>query len=54
MLKTLMEHKKIETTLIYTQLIGFKEEYVCKTALNIEEAKKLIEQGFEYVTEIDE
>ena len=54
MLKTLMGHKKIETTLIYTQLIGFKEEeYVCKTASSLEEAKKLIEEGFEYVTEMD-
>jgi integrase len=54
MLKTLMGHKKIETTLIYTQLVASSDEdYVCKTARTVEEAKLLIEDGFEYVTEID-
>jgi hypothetical protein len=51
-----MGHKKIETTLIYTQLIHFNEEeenYTCKTASNTNEAKQLIEQGFDYVTEFD-
>lgn len=28
-------------------------EYQVKTAKTVEEAKKLIEEGFEYVTEID-
>jgi len=48
-------HKKIETTMLYTQLITFNEEenYTCKTATNIKEAQDLIEHGFEYVTELD-
>jgi integrase/recombinase XerD len=43
-------HKKIETTLIYTQLINFSEdeEYTCKAAGNVQEATKLIESGFQY------
>ncbi|MEM2947739.1 MAG: hypothetical protein QXN96_05850 [Candidatus Bathyarchaeia archaeon] len=50
----LLGHKKIENTLIYTQLIDFKtDEYVCKAAKTIEEATQLIEAGFEYVTEIN-
>jgi hypothetical protein len=29
------------------------EEFACKVAENVEEAKALIESGFEYVTEVD-
>jgi integrase len=48
-------HKKIETTMLYTQLVNFNEdeEYTCKTASNVKEATDLIEHGFQYVTEID-
>jgi len=48
-------HKKIETTLIYTQLLPMseEEEFTCKTATNVNEASQLIEQGFEYVTDMD-
>jgi len=48
-------HKKIETTMLYTQLVNFneEEEYTCKTASNVKEATDLIEHGFQYVTEID-
>jgi len=48
-------HKKIETTMLYTQLITFNEEedYTCKTATNVKEAQDLVEHGFTYVTEID-
>ena len=53
--KQQMGHKKIETTLIYTQLIEFSEdEYHVGTATTIEGATKLIEVGFEYVTNIDD
>ena len=47
----LLGHKNIKNTLIYTQLIDFQEEdsFVSKIAQNIEEASKLIEEGFEYV-----
>ena len=55
LVKQQLGHKKIETTLIYTQLIHFneEEEYTCKTASNITEATKLIEIGFEYIAEND-
>ncbi|MBA7495022.1 Tyrosine recombinase XerC [subsurface metagenome] len=48
-------HKKIETTMFYTQLVTFDEEdqYTCKTASTITEATQLIENGFQYITEID-
>lgn len=46
----LLGHRNIETTLIYTQLVNFeKDEYYSAIAHNVEEAKKLIESGFEYV-----
>ncbi len=50
-----MGHKKIETTLIYTQLLQFEkgDNYTCKVAQNVEQATELIENGFEYVTEMD-
>jgi len=55
LVKHQMGHRKIETTLIYTQLIDFNqsEEWTCKTAINVDEASKLIEVGFEYITEMD-
>jgi integrase len=54
-LKQQMGHKKIETTLIYTQLLQFEQDdnYTCKVAQNVEQATELIENGFEYVTEMD-
>ena len=50
-----MGHKKIETTLIYIQLVAFneEEEYHVKTATNVKEATQLIENGFQYVTDLD-
>jgi len=55
LVKQRLGHKKIETTMFYTQLITFNEEedYTCKTASNITEATKLIEVGFEYITEMN-
>jgi integrase len=53
--KQQMGHRKIETTLMYTQLINFEtDEYHVKTAKTVKEACKLIEAGFEYVTDVDE
>jgi hypothetical protein len=51
-------HKSIANTLKYIQIEEalFKDvtdEYVCKTAVTVEEATELIELGFEYVTEMD-
>jgi integrase len=52
--KQLLGHKDLRTTLRYTQLIDFgTEEFHSATAKTVEEAAKLIEQGFDYVTEID-
>ena len=44
-------HKRIENTLIYTQLVQFEsDQYHSAVAENTDEARKLIETGFEYVT----
>jgi integrase len=53
--KQQMGHRKIESTLIYTQLVNFPndDEYHCAVAKNVDEAKQLIEFGFEYVTTFD-
>jgi integrase len=51
----LLGHKNIKNTLVYTQLIEFKEdEFVCKVAKTVQEAAALIENGFEYVCAIDD
>jgi integrase/ribosomal protein L37AE/L43A len=50
----LLGHKNIKNTLIYTQLVTFQDDdFICKTAENVKEAKELIEAGYEYVTEMD-
>lgn len=49
-----MGHRNLKNTLIYTHLVNFKsDEYTVRVAETIEEACKLIEGGFEYVTEMD-
>jgi len=50
-----LRHKKLETTMHYLRgiTIGGEEEYTCKTATNVTEATQLIENGFQYVTEMD-
>jgi integrase len=55
LVKQQLGHKKIETTMIYTQLVHFNEDddYTCKTASNINETTQLIEHGFEYITDMD-
>lgn len=55
LVKQQMGHKKLETTLIYTQLVNFNEEdeFYSATAKTVAEARKLVEQGFEYVTEVN-
>jgi integrase len=48
-------HHNIMHTLRYTQLINFEsDEYLCKVARNIKEAKELIEAGFDYVTKFND
>jgi len=52
--KQQLGHRKIENTLIYTQLIGLQnDEYTSADVRTVDEAKQLIEQGFDYVTEVD-
>ena len=53
--KQKMGHKKIDTTLIYVQLLETEDadNYACEIAENIEQSKRLIEKGFKYVTEQD-
>jgi len=51
----MLGHKSIQNTLVYTQMVQFKkEEYASATANTIGDAQKLVEAGFEYVTEIDD
>ena len=39
---------------MYTQLVQFKnDDYICKVAKTVEQAKDLIESGFEFVCNID-
>jgi len=46
----ILGHKNIMNTLKYTQLIDFKgDDYTSKATKNSEEARQLIENGFEYV-----
>jgi integrase len=47
----LLGHKSIANTLIYTQLVEFEEDdkYCTAIANNIEDARQLLETGFEYV-----
>jgi hypothetical protein len=51
-----LEHKRIQNTLKYTQLIEFndQDEYVCKAARTTEEAKELIESSFKYVCDMEQ
>ena len=51
LVKQQLGHKKIETTLIYTQLLNLNDdEWTCKATTNTNKATQLIENGFEYVT----
>ena len=52
-------HRSIKNTLIYIQFEEaiFKDEddkFICKVAKTVEEAKTLIEIGFNYVCELNE
>lgn len=54
----LLVHRNIKNTLLYIQLteVQFKEatdQYTVRVGSNVKEASELMEQGFDYVTEID-
>ena len=56
--KTILGHKQIESTMTYINIesaiyLSTTDEWTCKTATNTEEAKALIEVGFEYIAEKD-
>ena len=54
LVKKLLGHKRIENTLKYTQLIEFRDdEYNVATATTVEETKKIVAAGFDYVTELN-
>jgi integrase len=47
-------HKNIRNTLVYTHLVNFEnDEFTCKVAKTVEEARQLVENGFDYVTDVE-
>jgi integrase len=56
-IKEMLGHVNINNTLKYIHLANAitnnENQYICKTAKTVEEARKLIEQGFEYVCEME-
>jgi hypothetical protein len=50
--KELLGHRSIESTMKYIQLAKFEEpeKFTCRIAKDVEEAKELVEAGFEYAT----
>jgi hypothetical protein len=50
----ILGHRSIQNTLVYAQLINFKDdEYTAKVAHSEQEICQLIEAGFEYVCDYD-
>jgi len=50
----MLGHKNIKNTLVYTHLVNFEsDEFVCKVARTVDEARTLIESGFDYVSELN-
>ena len=49
--KTVMGHKNIKNTLVYTHIVEFteKDDYISKIAKTDEEFAELIEPSFEYL-----
>ncbi len=53
----LLGHRSIKNTLVYTQLvnsIGENEEYTSKVARTINDARVLVDAGFEYVCDVED
>jgi integrase len=55
--KYLLGHRRLENTLIYIHLAeglsDYSGDYICATAKTVQETAKLVEQGFEFVTDVD-
>jgi integrase len=55
--KYALGHRRLDNTLVYIHLakslIDYPEDFACQTAKTVDEASKLIEQGFDYVCEVD-
>jgi integrase len=50
----MLGHRNIQNTLVYTHLINNEsDQFICKVAKRVEEATDLVENGFEYVTDIE-
>lgn len=50
----LLGHTNIVHTLRYTHLVDFpSDDYVCRGAKTVKEASELVENGFDYVCEIE-
>jgi len=49
----LLGHKCLSNTQRYIQLLpDLSDDYVCDIAKTLQEARKLVENGYEYVTEM--
>jgi len=52
--KKLLRHKRIENTMKYISMIHFKDdEFEATTATSVEEAKRVLSAGFDYVAQKD-
>jgi site-specific recombinase XerC len=55
--KYVLGHRRLDNTLIYIHLaeglVEYSSDYACATAKTVDEAAKLVEQGFDYVTDVD-
>jgi integrase len=55
LVKEKLGHKNINNTLVYTHLVSFNDgdEFYSATAKSVDEAQKLIEQGFDFVCDLE-
>jgi len=50
----MLGHRNLKSTLRYVQLINFEDDnYTSAVARTVEETRRLVEVGFEYVTEVE-
>ena len=50
----LLGHRRIESTLLYTQLVAFdSDEYTSRVTNSLRGARALVEAGFEYVCDME-